>query len=98
MKPILRLVFILLVAASFSSCMKVVDRPRQDTVSPLTGSWVVSAADENDGYGWQPFSTGYGSGVFDFYDHGSVQYDDGNILYAGNWYVTTTGNDYYDEY
>ena len=98
MKQILRLAFILLVAASFSSCMKVVDIPRQEAVNPITGSWVVSAADENDGYSWQPFSPGFGNGVFDFYDHGSVQYNDGNITFAGNWYVTTTGNSYYDEY
>lgn len=69
MKPILPLVFIFLVAALFSSCKKVVDIPRQEAINPITGSWIVSAADENDGYGWQAFSPEFRNGIFEFYDH-----------------------------
>ena len=98
MKPILRLVFMLLVAASFSSCSKVVDTPYRPAANPLAGSWVVSASDENDGYGWQPFSPAFGNGIFNFYDNGAVQYSDVNVTLAGNWYVSTAVNGYYDEY
>lgn len=98
MKPILRLTFFLLVATSFTSCMKVVDIPNPEAVNPLAGSWVVSGANENDGYGWQPFSPGFENGIFEFYDHGSARYDDGNISFSGSWHITNSDNSYYDEY
>lgn len=98
MKTILRLIFLLLVAALFSSCMKVVDIPSQEAINPLTGSWVVSAAAENDGYGWQPISPVFANGVFEFYDQGSAKYNDANISFAGSWYITNIDNSYYDEY
>ena len=98
MKPILGLIFILLVAASLSSCMKVVDIPSSEVVSPLTGSWVISAADENDGYGWQPFSPVFANAIFEFYNPGSAGYKDVNISFAGTWYINNADNSYYDEY
>lgn len=98
MKPILRLVFIIFIATLFSSCMKVVDIPSHVSVNPIAGSWIVSASEENDGYGWQPFSPVFSSGIFDFNNQGAVRYNDADINFTGNWYITNTEKSYYDEY
>lgn len=99
MKPILRLAFIFLVAVAVSSCSKVVDRPYEPPPSnPLKGSWIVSATDESDEYGWKPFSSGLENGIFYFYNNGTVQYNDNNVTLTGSWDVNTTANGFYDEY
>lgn len=100
MKRLLFFAFILVLAISFSSCMKVVDVPApiQPVINPIDGSWVISSAEESDGYGWQPVSLAYGSGIFDFYDQGSVEYKDASIVLSGTWYTVSSTNSYYDEY
>ncbi len=97
MKKFLLPAILIFALASFSSCLKVVDVPAQQTGSRLAGSWIVSAADENSGYGWQPFSPEYAHGVFQFYDPGSSKYIDGNVVFTGSWFVSNTNNSYYDE-
>ena len=100
MKRLPLFAFTLTLVVSFSSCMKVVDvpAPTQRVVNPLSGSWVISSAEESDGYGWQPIFPPYSNGIFDFYDHGSVQYQDASIVLTGTWYTFSSTNSYYDEF
>jgi hypothetical protein len=37
-------------------------------------------------------------GIFDFYNDGAAEYDDGNVLMTGNWNIRTISSGYYDEY
>jgi hypothetical protein len=98
MKRLLLFAFIAVVVVSFSSCAKVVDVPSQPVVSPLAGSWIISSAEESNGYDWQPISLAYEQGIFDFYDQGSVQYKDASIVLSGTWYTVSSVDSYYDEY
>ncbi|CAN5831948.1 hypothetical protein BH10BAC2_BH10BAC2_21870 [soil metagenome] len=95
MKSILRLTTIAVLSTFLlSSCVKVTVTPE----SPITGSWVLTAAAEGDTYGWSPFYTGLENGVFTMYNNGSATYSNGDVNMQGNWYITTTSGAYFDEY
>lgn len=95
MKSILRLTTIAFLSTFLlSSCVKVTVTPE----SPITGSWVLTAAAEGDSYGWSSFYTGLENGVFTMYNSGSATYSDGDVNMQGNWYITTTSGAYFDEY
>lgn len=98
MKRLLLFAFIAVLVVSFSSCGKVVDVPAEAAVSPLAGSWIISSAEESNGYDWQPISLDYAQGIFDFYDQGPVQYKDVGTVLSGTWYFVSSVNSYYDEY
>jgi hypothetical protein len=67
-------------------------------IPPVAGSWVLSESTQSTGNGWHYFNTGLESGVFDFYNDGSAQYDDGVNLMRGSWQIRTISSGYYDEY
>ena len=94
MKRIIPFILIIFFVAVFSGCTKVVATPD----NPFAGSWVLSDASQNNGYGWQHFSTGLENGVFDLYNDGGARYDDGRNLMTGNWYSTGVTSGYYDQY
>src|SRR6476660_3528243 len=94
MKTILRLTPVLLAAFLFSSCSK------RDVVvpqNPVVGSWILTNADVGDGYAWQPYYTGLENGIFDLYSNGTADYDDGQIIMQGSWYMRTVDGPYYDQ-
>jgi len=97
MKSILRLsTFTIFSVFLLSSCVKevVVAEPQ----SPITGSWVLTAASEGDSYGWSPFYTGLENGVFTMYNNGTALYDDADVSMQGSWYITNVSGAYFDEY
>lgn len=98
MKPVLHFTIFLFAVLSLSSCIKVVNTPPQAAGNPITGSWVLAGAMENDGYGWQSFSPGFETGIFDFYGNGAAQYTDSYSTLSGSWYTTISTAGYYDEY
>jgi len=96
MKTILRLTPVLLAAFFISSCVKkevVLPAP----TNPIVGTWVLTNADESAGYTWTPFYTGLENGVFYFYGNGTAQYDNGNTVMQGTWYMPAIIGAYYDE-
>ena len=98
MKSILRLTTISVLSVFFlTSCVKEVTITPTPQ-SPITGSWVLSAAAEGDSYGWSPFYTGLENGVFTMYGNGTATYDDADVSMSGQWYITTTNGAYFDEY
>jgi hypothetical protein len=97
MTSIVRLTLALLVAASVASCVKTVDVPQTPAAAPVTGSWIITDAAENDGTGWYSFNPGI-DGVFTFYNNGGAQYDDGYTIMQGNWNSYTQTGGYYDAY
>jgi len=73
MKTMLHLTPVLLAAFFISSCSK-----RKDVVvpqNPIIGSWVLTNADESDGFSWTPLYTGLENGVFYLYTNGTAEYD-----------------------
>ncbi len=88
----LPLLFILFFAQSCVKMVVVADVP------PVSGTWVISESYKNTGNGWYYFNTGLEGGVFDFYNDGVAQYDDGTNLMRGNWSIRTISTGYYDEY
>lgn len=94
MKSLVRLTPVLLAAFLISSCSK------KDVVvpqNPIVGSWVLTNADQSDASGWTPFYTGLETGVFYFYANGTAEYDDGNVVQQGTWYMPAVTGPYYDE-
>jgi len=94
MRTMLRLTPVLLAAFFISSCAK-----KEVVVpqNPIVGSWVLTNADESDGYSWTPFYTGLENGVFYLYANGSAEYDDGTVIMQGTWYMPAVSGPYYDE-
>lgn len=88
----LSLLFVLFFTQSCVKSVVVADR------SPVTGSWVLSESLRSKGNGWYYFNTGLENGVFDFYNNGSAQYDDGYSLMRGSWLLRTVSSGYYDQY
>jgi hypothetical protein len=94
MKTMLRLAPVLLAALFISSCIrKEVVTPQ----NPIVGSWVLANSDESDGYSWSPFYTGLENGVFYLYSNGTAEYEDGNVIMQGSWYMPAVSGPYYDE-
>ncbi len=84
MKTIVRLTPVLLAAFFISSCAK------KDVVvpqNPIVGTWILTNADESDGYSWQPFYTGLENGIFYLYGNGTAEYDNGDVVMQGTWYM-----------
>lgn len=94
MKRTILIISIIFSVTVFSGCTKVVVAPD----NPFAGSWVLSDASQNNGYGWQHFSTGLETGVFDLYNNGGARYDDGRNLMTGSWYSSGVTTGYYDQY
>jgi hypothetical protein len=95
MKTLLRLTPVLLAAFFISSCSK-----KNDVVvpqNPIIGTWLLTNADESDGYSWTPFYTGLENGVFYLYGNGTAEYDNGNTVMQGTWYMPAITGAYYDE-
>ena len=95
MRTMLRLTPGLLAAFFISSCSK-----KNDIVvpqNPIVGSWILTNADESNGYNWSPFYTGLENGVFYLYGNGTAEYDNGNTIMQGTWYMPATSGPYYDE-
>ena len=97
MKLIVRFAMAVLVAVSFASCIKTVEVPQTPATNPITGSWIITDAAENNGTGWYAFDPGI-NGIFTFYSDGSAEYDDGYSFLQGNWNIYTQTTGYYDEY
>src|SRR5690242_6441914 len=97
MTSIVRFSMALLVAVAFASCVKTINTPQPPAANPITGSWIVADAAENDGTGWYSFDPGI-DGVFTFYNNGDAEYDDGYSFLQGNWNSYTKTGGYYDEY
>lgn len=97
MKLIVRLAMVVLIAASFASCIKTVEVPQQPASNPLTGSWIITDAAEDLGNGWYSFDPGI-DGVFTFYGNGAAEYDDGYSFLQGTWNTYTETGSYYDQY
>jgi len=98
MNSIVRFALASLIIASLASCTKTVEVPQQPPVTnPITGSWIITDAAENDGRGWYPFNPGI-DGVFTLYNNGAAEYDDGYSFLQGSWDSYTQTSGYYDEY
>ena len=98
MNLIVRFALASLIIGSLASCAKTVEVPQQPpAANPITGSWIITDAEESDGAGWYPFDSGT-DGVFTFYNNGGAEYDDGNSYLQGNWDSYTQTGGYYDEY
>ncbi|MGI8951985.1 MAG: hypothetical protein ACR2FN_10420 [Chitinophagaceae bacterium] len=97
MKLFLRLTCAVIVIAFLQSCRKEIVAPPPPQ-NPVIGSWILTDAAQSNGYGWQPFITGFENSVFSFYANGSAQYDDGHLVLTGNWNMQTVTDGYYDEY
>jgi hypothetical protein len=97
MNLIVRFALASLIISSLASCSKTVEVPQQPARNPITGSWIITDAAENDGSGWYPFNPGI-DGVFTFYNNGGAEYDDGYSLLQGSWNSYTQTSGYYDEY
>lgn len=95
MKKSLRYLPLLLILFFAQSCVKTAVGPG---VPPVAGSWILSESLQSTGNGWYYFNSGLEGGVFDFYNSGSAQYDDGYNLMTGNWNIRTVSTGYYDEY
>jgi hypothetical protein len=96
MRTILRLTPVLLAAFFISSCVKKEVIPPAPP-NPIVGAWVLTNADESDGYSWQPFYTGLENGIFYLYGNGTAEYDNGSTVMQGTWYMPATNGPYYDE-
>ncbi len=94
MKKIYLTVSLFIILISFQGCIKSVWVPD----APVNGSWVLSESSRNNGSGWNYFNTGLEAGVFDFYNNGSAQYDDGYNLMRGSWNIRQVSAGYYDQY
>jgi len=95
MKTTIRLAPVLLAVIFLTSCSK-----KNDVVvpqNPIVGSWILTNADEGDGYTWQPYYTGLENGIFDIYSNGTADYDDGQTIMQGSWYMRTVDGPYYDQ-
>ncbi len=97
MTSIVRFALALLIAVAVTSCVKNVDVPQQPAVNPITGTWMITDAAENDGSGWYSFDPGI-DGVFTFYSNGGAEYDDGYSFLQGSWNSHTQTGGYYDAY
>ena len=97
MKPLLPSFVFAVILFSFSSCIKTYEAPPPPPVDPLVGSWYLYDASELDGSSWYAFNAGI-NGVFSFYQNGTAQYDNGNVLMQGNWTTTEASDGYYDAY
>ena len=97
MNSIVRFALASLIIASLASCVKTVEVPQPPASNPITGSWIITDAVENDGTGWYPFNPGI-EGVFTFYNNGTAEYDDGYSFLQGNWDSYTQTGGYYDQY
>ncbi len=95
MKRSLLYLSLLFVVVFGQSCVKSV---LVADVNPVAGSWVLSESLRSNGNGWYYFNTGLENGVFDFYNNGSAQYDDGHNLMRGSWLLRTVSSGYYDQY
>jgi hypothetical protein len=95
MKKILHYLPLLLIVLLAQSCIKTTVVP---TTSPVVGSWVLLETKQSTGNGWYYFNSGFEGGIFDFYNDGGAEYDDGNVLMTGNWNIRTISSGYYDEY
>lgn len=96
MKRSLRYLPLLLLVFVFAqSCTKTVVGP---SLPPVAGSWVLSESYQSTGNGWRAVSTGLEGGVFDFYNDGAAQFDDGYNYMTGSWSIRTVSSGFYDEY
>ncbi|MES2005645.1 MAG: hypothetical protein V4450_14095 [Bacteroidota bacterium] len=95
MKRSLRYLPLLFILFFAQSCVKSVIVPSN---APVTGTWVLSESYKSNGNGWYYFNTGLENGVFDFYNNGGAQYDDGFNLMRGSWSIRTISSGYYDQY
>ncbi len=97
MKIIVSLASLLLVSMCFTSCVKEVDVITPPAQNSVSGTWYVSDASSNDGYGWISFNANL-PGIFSFYNDGSAQYADNFGTMNGAWSSELVYTDYYDEY
>jgi hypothetical protein len=65
---------------------------------PVAGTWTLNESYQSTGNGWRAVSTGLEGGVFNFYNSGSAEYDDGYNLMSGNWNIRRVSSGFYDEY
>jgi hypothetical protein len=65
---------------------------------PVAGTWTLNESYQSTGNGWRAVSTGLEGGVFNFYNSGSAEYDDGYNLMSGNWNIRRVLSGFYDEY
>lgn len=86
---------LLFIVLALGSCTKVLVGPGG---TPITGSWVLTETSQRTGSGWQYISTGLENGVFDFYNSGAAEYNDGYVTMQGNWSTRYTSGGYYDRY
>lgn len=97
MKAILSLSSLLLISMCFTSCIKNVDVITPPAINTVTGTWYISDAAKNNGYGWKGFNANL-PGVFNFYNDGSAQYSDNLGSMQGYWSSNYVYTDYYDVY
>lgn len=95
MKKSLRYLPLLIILFVAQSCVKTVVGPG---VPPVAGSWTLSESYQNTGSGWRYVNTGLEGGVFDFYNNGAAEFDDGYNFMRGNWTIRTITAGFYDEY
>ena len=97
MKTTFTLVTMLLISLCFTSCVKQVDVITPPAQNSVTGTWYVSDASSNNGYGWSSLNANL-PGVFSFYGDGTAQYADNLGTLNGDWNSELVYTDYYDEY
>lgn len=78
----------------FASCTKTVQVPQQD-INPISGTWYISDASANDGYGWYSFDHKL-PGLFTFYNDGAALYEESYVIMHGYWEMNTLSSGYYD--
>jgi len=93
MKSILRATLLIAAIYIFSGCRK-----GSDVGPQITGSWVMTEAQQYTAYGWRYIQTGLEQARFDFFSNGSASYTDFYGDMHGSWSVATVRDGYYDEF
>lgn len=93
MKSILRATLLIAALYIFAGCRKTNDLGPQ-----ITGSWVMTEAQQYTPYGWRFVQTPVDGGRFDFSSNGNVSYSDFYGDMYGSWSIATVRDGYYDEF
>jgi hypothetical protein len=96
MKSTLRLALFIVIAVSFSACIKSVEIVTTAPSNTLTGAWTLSDAAANTGHGWVSYDAGV-PGLLSFYSNGNAEYDETNLTMTGNWNAANSVDGYYDQ-
>jgi hypothetical protein len=74
---------LLLLTIAFTSCRK------WQPENKILGDWKLVDAERRRFLDNDNITTGYESGVFTFFDNGTLEYREGNLLMTGSWWMRT---------